>query len=240
MQVELSRYRADVAHFLLVHSPLVGPSSWTRVAAALRARGRDVVVPDLTGVAARRERWGDWFVDAAVAGCDRWDGDVVVVGHSGAGVFLPHVADRLADRCAATIFVDAVVPAATGEHRTSASLLAKLDEVDDDGVLRPWLTWWPDEDVSRLLPDADDRAALSADMPRLPRAFYDEPVAVPDGWIARPNGYLQLSPAYDGDRARAEEHGWPTARLDATHLSTFTAPADVAAAIETILARRLA
>lgn len=240
MRVGLSRYRAAVARFLLVHSPLVGPSSWTRVAAALRARDRDVVVPDLTGVAARSERWDDWFVDAAAAGCDRWEGDVVVVGHSGAGVFLPQVADRLADRCVATIFVDAVVPLATGEHRTSASLIAKLDEVDDGGVLPPWLTWWPDDVVSRLLPDAEDRAALSADMPRLPRAFYDEPVAVPDGWIARANGYLQLSPAYDEDRARAVAYGWPTARLDADHLSTFTAPADVAAGIEAMLARLLA
>lgn len=52
-----------------------------------------------------------------------------------------------------------------------------------DGQLRRWLEWWPDDVVEDLVPDVEDRAALLADMPSLPRAFYDESVPVPDCWM---------------------------------------------------------
>ncbi|NND76342.1 MAG: alpha/beta hydrolase [Ilumatobacter sp.] len=215
---------------LFVHSPLVGPSSWARVAKVARdARGGRVTVPDLTGIASMRQEWTDWYVTAAARAATPRSGEVVVVGHSGAGVFLPAIAAELGAR--ATIFVDAVVPPGDGPHHTSPALAELLDRQTDAGLLRPWLDWWPDDVVERLLPDGADRAALRADMPRLPRAFYDEPVAVPDGWTDRPNCYVQLSPAYDDDRRRAHEWGWPVSAFDGTHLSVITDPGRVFAAI---------
>lgn len=212
---------------LAVHSPLVGPSSWARVGAAARRAGWHVVGPDLTGVAARTDSWSRWFVDTAVGATGDAGARIVVVGHSGAGVFLPQIADRLGARHRATVFVDAVVPPAEGTHHTSAELVAKLDAETEDGMLRPWLDWWPDEVVARILPDPVDRAEVAGDMPRLPRAFYDEEIPVPAGWSDGPNGYVQLSPAYQADRQRAAGLGWPVETLDGTHLSVVTAPADV-------------
>jgi sirohydrochlorin ferrochelatase len=42
--------------WVLVHSPLVGPTSWSQAADELRRRGRAAVVPSLLGVAAWNRR----------------------------------------------------------------------------------------------------------------------------------------------------------------------------------------
>jgi hypothetical protein len=42
--------------------------------------------------------------------------------------------------------------------------------------------------------------------------------------VAAPSSYLQLSSAYDDDRRRAEQMGWPTARLNGHHLDLLTHP----------------
>jgi hypothetical protein len=66
-----------------------------------------------------------------------------VVGHSGAGAFLPAVAGELGDRGVALLFVDAVVPPPSGVHETPARMRDLLDEQTLDGHLRCWLDWWP-------------------------------------------------------------------------------------------------
>lgn len=222
---------------LLVHSPLVGPTTWRPVADLLRHGGTAVAVPDLTGVADAPGPHWRWFVDAAVGAADGLAGPVTVAGHSGAGALLPAIGAALADRCAGLVFVDAVVPPTDGVHRTSPAMVGFLDEQTVDGRLRPWLDWWPAEVVADLVPDAAARAALAAELPRLPRAFYDEEIPVPDGWSAGACGYLRLSAAYDDDLAEAQRRGWPTRVLDTTHLGQFTDPGPAAAAIAALAGR---
>jgi hypothetical protein len=69
--------------------------------------------------------------------------------------------------------------------------------------------------MSTVIPDQELRERIAADTPRVPRSFYDNPVPIPLGWMRRRGQcFLQLSPAYDDDRARAEAYGWPTDRID--------------------------
>lgn len=221
-----------MAHpLLLIHSPLLGPSSWAEVATLARRHGRNTAVPDLTGVAATEPPRWSVFVDAAVEAADSLDTPVTIVGHSGAGVILPTIAHSLGDRCGCTIFVDAVVPPPTGAHRTPPRLKEMLDQHTVDGILRPWLEWWADDVVRELVPDADVRDRLRSDMPRLARSFYDEDVPVPDGWSARANAYLRLSVAYAEDRREAVDRDWPTMSIDADHLSILTRPGEVLTAL---------
>jgi hypothetical protein len=105
------------------------------------------------------------------------------------------------------------------------------------GRLKAWLDWWPDDVVATLLPDPDMRDALRQDMPRVPRAFYDEVVPVPDGWTAWPCAYLKLSEAYETAFDAAGEYGWVRREIDATHLSPLTEPERVADKVEALLAR---
>lgn len=216
---------------LLVHSPLLGPSSWRAAAGVLIDRGYDVAVPDLTAVAeAPPPRWRT-LVDAAHAAASDLSPPVAVVGHSGAGAFLPAIGDRLSVRGGWSVFVDAVIPPPAGAHETSAELQSLLDGQTEGDRLRPWLDWWPEEVLDQLLPDPSDRALLRGDMPRLPRAFYDEQVPVPDGWSGGRCAYLKLSTAYDDGFEEAGRRGWPVAELDADHLAVHTEPEMVAEAI---------
>ena len=123
---------------VLVHSPLVGPSTWRPFEDTARSAGLDVVRPDLTGVErADRPQWRH-VVDTAVdAVADR--SDLVVIGHSGSGAVLPAIGHRLMDRVRALVFVDAVVPPAAGEHSASPPFRDFLDGIVVDGLLPQWL-----------------------------------------------------------------------------------------------------
>lgn len=211
---------------LLVHSPLLGPSSWRRLAEEAERLGRAVVVPDLTGIAGDASPRWQLFVDGAVSAARELD-DVVLVGHSGAGAMLPAIRERIGERVSASIFIDAVVPPANGFHRTPEPRAETLDQLTRAGRLKRWLDWWPDEVINDLLPDSSDRQALLSDMPCLPRAFYDEAIPVPPSWFEKECGYLQLSAAYEDDRRKANAWGWPTRALDSSHLGLVTAPRHV-------------
>lgn len=221
---------------LLIHSPLVGPSTWTSSADLMRSHGFEVRVPDLTGVAeASPPRW-EVFVGTAAEAAGMLDGEVAVVGHSGAGAFLPAIADRLEGQAASLVFVDAIIPPPSGVHETPARMQALLDEHTVDGRLHRWLEWWPDDVVARLVPDVEERATLLDDMPSLPRSFYEESIPVPDGWMEQRCGYLRLSDAYDAEFTEAGQLGWTRTELDADHLAIHTQPRRVVTAIESLIA----
>lgn len=195
--------------------------------------------PDLTGVVdAPSPQWRGFVDEAVQAGEGR--SDLVVVGHSGAGAMLPLIAERVGARLRAVIFVDAVVPPPEGAHTTSEQFLAFLDEKSERGRLPKWLDWWPPEVVNRLVPEAAARDELSADMPRLPRSFFDDAVPVPPDWSTGPCAYLKLSAAYDTEFADAGRLGWPRSSIDGTHLSIYTDPAAVLDAIEDLANRTAA
>lgn len=197
--------------------------------------GFRVCLPDLTVVAdAPPPRWAA-LVDVAVDAAATLTDDIAVVGHSGAGAFLPAIGGRLVGRTSSLLFVDAVLPPRSGVHETPPRLRALLDEQTVEGRLRRWLDWWPEDVVGELVPDVKERATLLNDMPSLPRSFYDEPVPVPDDWSDMACAYLKLSDAYGDEFAEAGRRGWKCAEVTADHLAIRTQPGLVAEAIESLL-----
>ena len=86
------------------------------------------------------------------------------------------------------------------------------------------------------MPDDAVRAAVVAELPQVRRSFFDELVALPDRWWVRPAAYLQLSPAYDEERTRAEGWGAPNGRLDdGGHLDTASRATVVAAQLQQLV-----
>ena len=215
----------SLASILLVHSPLVGPSSLARLADAAADADIRVSLPDLTSMAESLNPHDD-FCRLAVDAGRKMKAAPLVVGHSGAGAFLPAIGAAIGN-VAGLVFVDAIVPPAAGAHSTSPSIRDMLDSVTEAGVLRRWLDWWPEEVIVELLPDEADRAELEVDMPRVPRSFYEHDVKVPPGWSRGGCGYLMLSDAYEAELQDASERGWPTARFDSDHLAPHTKPGSV-------------
>jgi pimeloyl-ACP methyl ester carboxylesterase len=105
-----------MAAFVLVHGAFHGGWCWRDVSAHLRAAGHEVFAPTLTGLGERRHLASP-AVDLSthvqdVANLLEWEDlqGVVLVGHSYGGMVITGVADRLAERLAALIYLDAAVP----------------------------------------------------------------------------------------------------------------------------------
>jgi Alpha/beta hydrolase family len=147
------------------------------------------------------------------------EGRVCVVGHSGAGVLLPLIAEALTLAVAGLIFVDSDLPPATGELVLGrAAFMHRLRALATDGVLAPWSKWFGDEAMRELVPDERLRAALEEEMPRLPLSYFRATVPMPDAWDRRACAYLLLSDdAYGHSAAEAVDRGWPMLHIHGVH-----------------------
>jgi hypothetical protein len=213
-----------VSRWLLVHPPLLGPAVLGPLAAELRSRGLDVVVPDLRATVEAAAGWpGRWTDAAAVSGPAE-----VVLGYSGAGVTLPAVSAAVGGQ--RVVWLDAQMPARTGETVADDDIRARIPAlIGPDGRITDWTTWWGPGALDELIPDAELRAAIRAEGHRLPGDFYDVAVPVPDVWPEAGARYVQLSPAYDDAAAEARSRGWPvTGGSGGAHLDVATAPGRVA------------
>jgi hypothetical protein len=208
--------QALAVRFVLVHSPVVGPSTWRWVAETLRSAGHDVVVPDLVGAAATGAP--DVFAAGVVACCGSGD-DTVVAAHSGAGAVLPSVIANLIVRPRRVVFVDAGLPPCAGRFTAGGGFLPTLRGLATAGVLPRWSQWWAPEMLAKLVPDPGRRNVIEVELPRIPLAWYEATIEVPPGWCrAADCAYVLLSDAYRDDAARAAELGWQVVERPGTHL----------------------
>jgi len=212
-------------NFLLVHSPVVGPSTWRWVANALREAGHKAVVPNLIAAATT----GDpaRFTEAAVEATNS-DEPVVLVGHSGAGAVLPSIAVGLAPRPRLIVFVDASIPPCEGVFSAGGDFLPTLQELASDGILPKWSRWWDDGVLEAIVPDQDRRLEVETELPEVPLRFYETLIAVPAGWCANAAAYLLLSDGYRRDADRAMLLGWPVRERYGEHLDIVTCDRDIA------------
>ncbi len=205
---------------VLLPSPLLGPRVWQSVAGLLRAAGRETVV--------------------AAVGEVSTAGEVVLVPHSNAGLYVPGLTEGR--RVAGFVFVDAGLPPA-GPGRVPLAPAAFREflagKADAGGLLPPWTQWWGDG-VDELFPDAATRAEVEAEQTRLPLAYFERTLPVPAGWDGRPGAYLAFGDTYADERAAAEARGWPTRTLDGGHLHMLIDPPAVATAIAALTDQVLA
>lgn len=223
--------------FALIHSPLLGPWSWSLVAREMRARGRDVRVPplfDSTGVG--EPYWKQHAQAAAVALAFVPNRPLILVGHSGAGPLLPAIRQALRRKVAQYVFVDASIP------RDGASRLALIEEEMGERAqeLKKSLAsgerypTWTDDELRTLVPTDDLRKGLLAEVHARPLAFFEEPIGTFEGWPDAPCAYLQLSPAYAFASERAQELKWAVRALKGNHFSLLIDPLRVTNEIENL------
>ena len=102
--------------YVLVHGAWGGGWAWRDVADRLRARGHEAYRPTLTGLGERRHlATEDVGLDTHIEDVVNLLvfeqlHDVVLVGHSYGGMVISGVADRVPERIAYRIYIDAFVP----------------------------------------------------------------------------------------------------------------------------------
>ncbi|HEY0448558.1 hypothetical protein [Actinophytocola sp.] len=225
---------------VLVHSPFLGPASLRPLADALAAHGHPAVLLDLrpSVVAAPvHQVLVGAFADAM--GAEDLAGQVVLIGHSGAGPLLPAFADALEDTVSGLVFLDAGLPTPGRSWRDTvpAELYTRLRAASREGQLPRWQRWFEPDPLTELVADVELRAEIADEAPEVPVAFLKEPR--PDVEWDGPAGYVALSAAYADDVAAAERLGWPVRRLDTHHLAPATDPDPVAVAVLEVLAKLL-
>jgi hypothetical protein len=218
--------------YVLIHSPLVGPLTWSLVAAEMRRRGLDVFVPRLQDSPEPKEPFWKQHaqsVSGALANISK-EARLTLVAHSGAGPLLPAIRQFIVNPVHAYIFVDAGIP------RQSASRLDLMRSEDPEWAaqFQEYLEAggqfpnWGRDDLIEVIPDKDLRDQMVAEI--RPRAldFFTESLPVFKGWPDAPCIYIQFSAPYEQPAIQARQLGWQTYTLDAGHFHMLVEPVVVA------------
>ena len=220
----------------LIHSPLVGPLTWTRLAAVLGARGVPALLPELRDNAADRRPFWQQHAEAAAADLQRRAAGqpLVLVGHSGAGALLPAVRQALGRPVAGYVFVDAGLPV-DGQTRleTFGAEAASFRAFLASGGRFPN---WTRADLQEIVPDPELAARLTADLRPRALPFWEEPIPVFAGWPDAPGACLFFTEAYRASAERAQAMGWPVREMPAGHFHMLVEPEAVAEALLELLA----
>lgn len=207
--------------YLLIHSPLVGPLTWSFVADEMEQKEINVVVPVLVDSPDSPEPFWKQHAESvsrALAQIPK-NSPVTVVVHSGAGPLLPAIRQILPNPVKAYVFVDAGIP------RNGASRLDLMKSEDPEwaaqfqedlkrGELFPN---WSMEDLEVVIPNEPLRRQMAAEIRPRGLSFFTEPLPVFDGWPEAPCVYIQFSAPYARPAAQARQAGWPTYELEAGH-----------------------
>jgi pimeloyl-ACP methyl ester carboxylesterase len=227
-----------MATFVLVHGTGHGGWCWQKVAPLLRARGSDVYTPTLTGVGDRSHLLvcgvdlATHITDVASLLFYEDISDVVLVGHSYAGMVITGVAANVPERLKVLVYLDAYVP--------------------DDGQSE--LDLWPEDMRAAIQADAESSRGLrpppsaaflgitdpemaewvTARVTPHPMSTYTQPV--PPGnakSAALPRVFIHCTagpttPLFATFAAKARTSGWAVREIPSGHNAMLTAPHEVA------------
>ena len=197
-----------------------------------------MAVPSLLGAATTAEQ-AEVVADAAEATGAR---EVVLMGHGGAGPLLPAMGASVVGRGvhpAAYLFVDADLPH-PGSSRLAMvhpALWARLVPSVVDDTLPPWNEWTGTDVLEALVPDAEVRERVRAELRPVPLATLREPMPEVPGWPDAPCGYVRLSGPNYAWEAEAAAQGWAVVSLESDHLHLLVDPDRVTTVLVALLDR---
>ncbi len=207
--------------FVLVHSPLVGPSSWKLVASKMKKRDIKGIVPILSNRPDSNQPFWIQHTESVLHALAHIPESqpVTLVGHSGAGPLLPAIRQSLANPVHTYVFVDASVPrdGASRLDLMKAEDLEWAEQFQQELERGSRYPTWDFDDLSEVIPDETLRKQMIAEMQPRALPFFTEPIPVFSGWPDAPCVYIRFSAPYQSVAARAQEDGWPVYELEAGH-----------------------
>jgi pimeloyl-ACP methyl ester carboxylesterase len=222
-----------MATFVLVHGAMVGGWCWKRLTPLLRADGHEAVAPTLTGLG-ERIHLANRDVDLEthvqdVVNLLRYEElrDVVLVGASYGGMVIPAVADRVPDRIAQLIYLDAFIPA-DGQAAVDVRPYVRDWLIGDDWRVPPvGAAQWRAIDPDLTESDVDWLVAMSNPHPRntltQPLSLTNESAAAPQACVVCVRGWVERAFPSDMLRTRGDS-SWSYHELEAGHVAMVSSP----------------
>ncbi len=127
--------------YILVHGAWLGAWCWDRVAAELQSAGHTVRTPELPGHGTDQSPVSgitlDSYVDTVSDEIAKAQGEVVLVGHSMAGVVISQVAERIPERISCLLYASAYL-------LEDGEAIVKASEIAVDSLVGPNMVPAPD------------------------------------------------------------------------------------------------
>jgi pimeloyl-ACP methyl ester carboxylesterase len=227
-----------MATFVLIPGAWLGGWCWRRLTPKLRTAGHEVYTPTLTGLGERAHLTGleinlDTHIQdvVSVLECEELQ-DVVLLGHSYAGLVVSGVAERVPERIARIVFLDALV----GQDGQSFFDIAgpEFAEMVKGQVKAAGGKGWPmasERPGTAGLTDADERW-LQSHASLHPVGTLDKPVrlsspkaaALPRDYILCTRSYAKGEPVPDMIRGMCAEMGWQLHEIPTGHWPMVSDP----------------
>ncbi|HEX5944581.1 MAG TPA: hypothetical protein VFY66_20020, partial [Anaerolineales bacterium] len=154
--------------FVLIHSPLVGPLTWSLVANEMRQRGLEVLVPRLGDSSDSKEPFWRQHAESITQALAYIPTEIslTLVAHSGAGPLLPAIRQSLANPVHSYVFVDAGIPRAWASRLD----LMKSEDTEWAEQFQQELAQgerfpsWSFDDLKEVIPDQALRQQMVAEI----------------------------------------------------------------------------
>ena len=227
----------DSTDLILVTGPMVTTSAWGSTADHLRKSGWCVHVPEVIKDKSKPPAWNAWpsLVEQSMPACDR----PILVGFSAATTVIAALANRIPVR--ALLLLDGAIPPDRGPtpfaHPALRALIDGLAAAD--GSVPPWSHWFKDSrragpaGLDELARRPGALEAFERDLPRFSISWFDDTIDLTP-WRQVPAAFIRLSAFFDEAVVEAERRGWPTLRVDGTHLHPGLHSDETAQAIDSI------
>ncbi len=230
--------------FLVCHGAWSAGWAWKKMHPLMQAAGHRLITPSYTGLGERAHLANpsidlDSHIDDVLNVIKYEDlRDIVLLGHSYGGMVATGVADRARDRVTQLIYLDAFVP------RDGQSLFdlnpsgrQHLQEAADngDGWRVPPMQTPPDTSPA-------DVEWLSARRVHMPIKCFETKLKLQNGEPTLPRSYIYATRITPADtfgqfaRRTKSEAGWRYYEIDASHSPNVSAPDELMALLEKIVA----
>lgn len=242
-----TKHSTDKPVFVLVNGSFQGGWVWQDVKAILQAQGYRIYTPTCTGCGERihlstPETGLETHIDdiANVIEFEELD-NIILVGHSYAGLTITGVADRYRSKIKHIVFFDALIPreevmsGVTRDPNTGALPAAWIEYAKkfEDGYK---MNFWASYPAKMLVPESETR--IIARLQRLitthpMRQWTDVLTLKNGGWTGLPRSYIHcVGQVYHKSSERmvapAREPGWNFLEMDIPRNGMLTHPALVA------------